>query len=524
MLDQPTGAPSTMTAGLTIDDLAEGLQARAYDTLSVTGTPGALVSLADRTGRIISFGYGDAELTGRAQHRMTTDRVAHAGSQAKLYIAVMLMWLYERNQIDLYGPAESYLPFPVRNPLGGGPVTVHDLITHLSGTVTDTYEACWSPPTGDYYREELAGGLAREYGRLRHRWGAVRGADYVYSTFATGIAGRVVECVMGRPFGECVKEVILDPLGMTSTAWPDTPDWAALAARDIPGHMRIGDVLFESPGIRSGAYHSCEMVTRPADQLRLLVALWRGGEAYGARILRAETVEMLLSPQVPIRLFGMDLGWTGLSVQMRGLGEPGFHWGHAGGYPFRGWVESRVYPHLGFAIAVTVNRWSAERHVDPAETIPSGIWCEWAARWMAAGRLPPARERLARTKAYATGLLVGERLVGSLGLDGVPDNVIRDMAASAYPMQPDALVEWSAEDFAAGVRAMAATGGRPDRIRSLLDSPDSPVGEEEMELFGLMWGRGRAENPLLIRVLSDRSAEQSGHAHLRLMRSAAFDN
>ena len=52
------------------------------------------------------------------------------------------------------------------------------------------------------------------------------GREFTYSGVAFGIAARVAEVVMRKPFEEVMKEVLLEPLGMKNTrfGFPKTPD------------------------------------------------------------------------------------------------------------------------------------------------------------------------------------------------------------------------------------------------------------------------------------------------------------
>lgn len=506
----PESEKGKRAATATVAEIAESLRSRAPDLLESTRTPGAVVSLADKSGEVIDLAFG--EVAGVA---LTPEHVMNVGSVAKIYVSVMVMVLRERDLIDLDAPAATYLPFGLFNPLGGPRITVRHLLTHTSGLCTDTFDAVWSRDA-DYHELELAGGRAHEYGGERFRWAGRTGETYIYSSFGVGLAGLVVATVMGKPFGECVEETILGPLGMHATAWPDAQKWPALMERRVPGELRVGGTVFTSPSIESSNPQAIELVTRPGDHLKLLVTLWNGGEAYDVRLLEPLSVDALMAPQVPNLLFGLDLGEMGLCVQFRNRGQVDHYWGHGGGFPFQGWTESRVYPNLGLAVAACDRSWQGFRHIDPPDSIFVGVACEWAARWMRAGAVPPQRPLLGQTWSYALGLLVAERFVGSLGMGAIPESALHGLIASrvSEPGTERTDQPWDEAQFRQAVNAVERTGGRPEAIRGLLDDPDTPVGPEEMEMFALRWGAPTARNPLLIRALADLSGMDERYRHI----------
>jgi CubicO group peptidase (beta-lactamase class C family) len=503
-----------------LDELADAIERYAPSVLDATASVGAVVAIADRTGRVIEKAFGHADLAHRT--RMEPTHAMPVGSFSKLYIATAVMQLVEAGTLDLYAPVNSYLKiFQVNNPMGEREVTLLHLLTHRSGLVTDTFDAAFHPtlPMADYLAGELSRPWAREYRRRRLRWFAPVGEKFAYSTFGLAIAAAVVEAVTGENFGEHARRTIVEPLGMTSTAWPDSANWTAVQERCATGYMRFGGWAVPTGRVESGTYAASGLTTTAGDHTRLLVALMNDGTAYGTALLSPASVREMLAPHVssdPSHLVqGVNIG---LTVKMGNVGRPDFHAGHTGSYPFSSWCESRAYLDLGFAITVCTNTRDGVSYYNPLERTPAGIIPDFAAEFVAAGRGSSDKDAPGRTgsPAYAMGLMVAERFLGLLGIDGdIPEEVLAGMRDGARPIGNGTTPEWSPEEFTAGVRAMQKHVGSPEEIRAFLASPECEVAPEDLRLLVLRWGASRAEDPLPLPFFSERAEEQDRYRHLR---------
>lgn len=483
-----------------LDEVVEALSIRAPTLLAVTRSPGGCVSIMDSFGRQEELAYG--RIQGR---QVSTTQPCHTGSTSKLYVAALLLILQNRGLLSLDEPAERHLPFPLENPFGGPDITLRHLLSHTSGLCLDTFDACWAV-NSNHYEDALRSMRAHEYAGYRGRWAAPVGDRHIYSTFGIGLASVAAENVLQEPFGDAVHELILEPLGMSCTAWPNGRKYANLTSRMMPGTLALGKLRFASPQVRSNSHQSCGMITTVGDHLKFLRMLWMDGVASdGRQIIPAAAVKEMLAPQSKNVILGLELGYTGLAAQLTDIGEQSHHWGHSGGYPFEGWTESRVYPSLGFAIASHGKLWDATTHINPPGRTWAGIVCDWVARWAYTGT-PPARPLLEESWSYAAGLILAERMV-SLGIDPSPSSIVETMLDSvevgdcAFPTG----APFDRSAFTAAIEEVRRTGGDPPKVRDLYGSASSPVGLEELEMLSLAWGGVRAANPLLIRALADES-------------------
>src|SRR5690242_8664461 len=106
-------------------------------------TPGLNIAVADKGKLVWEAGFGFADVvSGRP---MTADSVYRSGSLGKTYTATAIMILVNRGVIALHDAINKHLPFGVHNPLGGREITVHDLMTHMSGLSEDGAASSWAP-------------------------------------------------------------------------------------------------------------------------------------------------------------------------------------------------------------------------------------------------------------------------------------------------------------------------------------------------------------------------------------------
>ena len=242
-------------------------------------------------------------------------------SMTKAVTAAAVMMLVEENKIQLTDPASKYLP-EFKNVMvqeaGGASrrpardVTIQDLLLHTSGL---------SHRTSDLYR------------RLQVRSRSIAlpqfivnitkaplledpGTRFRYSE-ATTVLGRVVEVVSRQSFDAFVTSRILQPLGMSDTAfWVDAaarPRLTTVYQRGQDGVLapfEIEEVPFtEKPALIEGAVG---LVSTAEDFIRFSQMLLNKGELGGVRLLKPETVASMtvnaLSPAI-LKEKGGIVGW-----------------------------------------------------------------------------------------------------------------------------------------------------------------------------------------------------------------------
>lgn len=335
--------------------------------------PGAVVLVA-RGGKIAyfdAFGVQDPA-TGAA---MAKDSLFRIYSMTKPITTVAAMMLVEEGRLPLETPLAALIPafknmkVAVEKPGADGapaqvdmvpaarPITVQDLMRHTSGL------------TYGFFGDSAA---KRAYVAAKIDAGAVSSAEFVEAiakmplgfqpgstwdySYSTDVLGRVVEIVSGKSLGTFFKERILDPLGMTDTAFYVTdPAKQPRIAEPLPDDRAIGTIDMFDPRIKRDAEPGGQgLVGTASDYARFLQMLLNGGELDGKRYLSPETLAFMtsdhLGPAVdrgklylPGPGYSFGLGFAvrmeeGLAAFPSNRGE--YYWGGAGGTYF--WVDPKA--------------------------------------------------------------------------------------------------------------------------------------------------------------------------------------
>ncbi len=135
-------------------------------------------------------------------------------SNAKQYVALMVLDLAERGQIDLDADFRTYLSDVM--PAVGETITVTNLLTHTSG-VRDVYDL-WALTGITWYENRLRN---REAMELLNRQTALNfspGSEYLYSNSNYILLAEMVAAISGQRFDEYAREFFVR-LGMEQTGW-----------------------------------------------------------------------------------------------------------------------------------------------------------------------------------------------------------------------------------------------------------------------------------------------------------------
>ena len=234
--------------------------------------PGAAVVVVHQ-GRIVMLrGYGRARLDSAA--RVDASRTLfRIGSVSKVLTAAAVVQLADRGMLDLQQDIRAYVPDV---PLRYG-ATSHQLLTHTAGL------------------DERSAGAPMQVFRP--------GTAYSYSNSNYALAGLVIERVSGQAFEAYMADRIFTPLGMTSTTarQPPEPNLLSDLARGYHWTGRAHDPLpygfGDGPSKGIGRSPAGGISTTAADMGRFMLALLGDGSVDRGRMLSAEFVSMMFTPQ-----------------------------------------------------------------------------------------------------------------------------------------------------------------------------------------------------------------------------------
>lgn len=324
--------------------------------------PGAVLHL-ERNGVVYEKGYGLQSYEPGAT-RVTPDTLFDAASLSKvLATAPSVLILAEQGKIDLDARLVQYFPECASGGKQG--ITIRQMLTHTSGLPSGL------PATPSWHGSAAAHALACSLPVAN-----LPGTFFRYSDVNYVLLGQLVEKVSGMTLDRFAQQHIYAPLKMTDTGFlplkrfqpgqisPTHKSPADASQRaphdDVPGGQMLQGVVHDPTARRmDGVAGSAGVFTTARDVARYARMLLNAGQLDGVRILSADSVRLLTTPQSPagieaVRGMGMDIN-SPYAVRPRGTVFPVGSFGHTG---FTGcvlWIDphsrtfyvflsNRVYP------------------------------------------------------------------------------------------------------------------------------------------------------------------------------------
>ena len=248
--------------------------------------PALSIALVDDQKIVWARGYGFADAA--KKRPASADTVYRVGSVSKLFTDIAVMQLVEQGKLDLDDPVTKYLAdFKPINRFDK-PITLRMLMSHRSGLVRE-------PPVGNYFDPSVTA-LDRTVQSLNQTELVYEpGTRTKYSNAGIAVVGRVIEATQEQRFARHLYNHVLDPLGMTHSAFEPTVelnrDLAAAVMWTYDGRE------FPAPTFELGMAPAGSMYSTVNDLGRFLSALFAGGKGPGGRILEAKTLEQMWTPQ-----------------------------------------------------------------------------------------------------------------------------------------------------------------------------------------------------------------------------------
>ena len=263
-----------------------------------------------------NFGMRDAE----NKIPMSADTIFRLYSMSKPITSVAAVMLVDDGKLALGDPVSKYIPAFADVKVGvdkvdtngqpvlalepvDRPITIEDLLRHTSGLTYGFYgdsaarkryansDLFEGDPDNALFAERLAKlPLAEQPGTL---W------DYGHST---DVLGRVIEVVSGQSLYAFEKQRLLDPLGMTETAFY-VADAAKrlLIAEPLPTERfarQLAGVTSDPTIPRRWESGGAGMIGTTGDYARFAQMLLNGGALDGRQYLKPETVALMTSDHI----------------------------------------------------------------------------------------------------------------------------------------------------------------------------------------------------------------------------------
>ena len=310
----PTAKPGEV--GLDAEKLAD-IDKRVEKMLAKKEFPGATVAIT-RNGKVVYLkSFGEFE----------NDSLIRIYSMSKPITVVAALILVEDGKLGLDDPVSKYLEGFDKLAVQGKeepatPMTVKDLMRHTSGL---SYGIFGNTPVDRAYRKQNLLGkdtsleeMAKKLSKLPLLYEP--GARWHYS-LSIDLLGRLIEVASKQSFDVFLKKRLFDPLGMKDTSFSVPDDkLARFVPCNGPGCRVIEAVetsRFRSqPKMLSGGGG---LISTVSDYVTFGLMLDAGGTWNGKRILKAETIKLMTTNQLPegVKAWGNRGFGLGVSVELK---------------------------------------------------------------------------------------------------------------------------------------------------------------------------------------------------------------
>jgi len=299
------------TVGLNSDSLklAEKVMQKYIDEGKLAG----ISTMVIKNGKMVeraNFGYADLE----TKKPVEDNTIFRIFSMTKPITAVALMTLYEEGKFQLDDKVSKFIPgfadtkvyksvdksFTLEKPVNE--ITIRNLLTHTSGIsygwdaksyVDSLYRVTkvggWDGTTGE--KVKILTGLPLNF---------QPGTEWKYG-LSIDVIGYLVEVLSGKPLDVYMKTRIFDPLKMEDTGFyvPEKKlgRLSQMNRFDKEGVLKSSDGGFNKPvTLFSGGGG---LVSTMKDYARFCRMMINGGTLDGKKILKPETVKMIMTNQLP---------------------------------------------------------------------------------------------------------------------------------------------------------------------------------------------------------------------------------
>ncbi|MBA3344485.1 MAG: serine hydrolase [Gemmatimonadales bacterium] len=306
-------------------------------------TPGVSIAVINRSRLEWARGFGVREAG--AGDSVTDRTLFQAASISKPIFAMAVMRLAQERRLDLAQDVNTYLQsWKVPPSEGWQPlVTLRQLLSHSAGMTVHGFPGYLRSETLPTLLQALDGEGPANTPPVRVN--LLPGTQLRYSGGGTAVAQQLVVDVLGRPFPEIMRDVVLQPVGMANSTYQQPlPDslarYAATAhpwkARPVEGKWHVYPEMA-----------AAGLWTTASDLARAGIEMQRALTGDTSRLLSPEIAQEMLTPQPALQ------GQIGLGFFLEGEGDSTrFH--HSG------WNEGfvarmTVYRKGGYGAVVMMN-------------------------------------------------------------------------------------------------------------------------------------------------------------------------
>ena len=341
------------------------------------------VTLVARDGKIAHFkAHGVSDInTGK---KMEKDTIFRIYSMTKPITTAAVMMLAEDKKISITDPVSKFLPefenLLVFDESGNHKpakkqITIIDLMRHTSGL---TYGFVG----GDVAKIYKSKNVLDRNSSLKEMMKKVSqipleeepGTVWRYS-IAIDVLGRLVEVVSGKSFRSFLKTEIFEPLGMKDTDFfVPKEKWNRFTNQN--GRKRSGELFISESASKSGYKRMPKnesggggLCSTASDYFKFCQMILNGGEFNGKRLLKNETVSLMLTNHLPSSVKNI-----GINDNRKGIG---FGYGFAVRFEESDWGSGGRKGECGWGGAASTHFWMLPKDGLVAITLRNFMPYEW---------------------------------------------------------------------------------------------------------------------------------------------------
>jgi CubicO group peptidase (beta-lactamase class C family) len=279
--------------------------------------PGISIAVIDNNTIAWAKGYG--LLKAGNPLPVTPKSFFEAASTSKAVTAALVMHFVDKGKLTLDQDVNGYLKswnLAENEWTKEKKVTLRYLLTHQAGMPATNFphdETIGMPTLLQVLKGELP---AKNKPAVV---GSVPGSLWNYSNIGYVVIQQILEDIAGKPFDQIAREVLFQPLGMTSSTfvYPLRKD---LRESEAVPHDDQGKACL--PAMPGGAVAQGGLMTTPTELALFAIELMRAFQGKSDRILSQKSVQAMIHKELDLdpRMFGFPLG-EGLGVFLQGTGK-----------------------------------------------------------------------------------------------------------------------------------------------------------------------------------------------------------
>ena len=322
--------------------IAAKLQPFIQHELDDKQLPALSIALVDDQQIVWAQGFGFADPARKIP--ATAETVYRVGSVSKLFTDIAIMQQVEQGKLDLDAPITRYLPeFHPVNPFNSQPITLRELMSHRAGLLRE-------PPVGHYFDPSEPSLKATVTSLAGTTLVYPPGARTKYSNGGIAAVGYVLERQADHPFIEIVRDAVLKPMGLQSSAFEPTPEIQRNLAKAFI--QTYHGKIIDAPTFQLGTSPAGSLYSTVLDLGRFTSILLAEGRAGETQIIQPATLKEMWRPQFPA---AKDSASFGLGFRLSSLDGQRLV-GHGGAiYGFATELEALPDAKLGVVVISTLD-------------------------------------------------------------------------------------------------------------------------------------------------------------------------